>query len=225
MKKICMNVLIICFLTIFSVTLFYGCRRKVDLDSASLKITKIGKYAWEANFDKAARIEVKCFLFPQSPSLEETFQEMITLRDEAIIEAEKMKDNAPTIELRKSYEEEFLLRKEGKWPWRLVDSWPNWPIVVVNHVFTEEKENAKALIVCRHNSKSLDVVFTMHSNADTTYHDCLRVAREITQSLDKPNTNWNDLPLTNITLDEATQENLPEEFKKFFEDSVFIEQR
>lgn len=226
MNKICKNVLIICFLTVFSVTLFYGCRRKGDIENASLKITKTGKSAWEANFGKAARVEVKCFLFPQSPGLEELFQERIAVRDEMIVYAEKMKEKAPIPTLRKSYEEEFLLRKEGKWPWRLADSWPNWPIVIVIHVFTEEK--AKALIVCRHNSKSLDVAFTMHSNADTTYHDYLRVAREITRLLDKPNTNWNDLPLASVPFyddtGESTQEGLPEEFKKFFEDSVFLKQ-
>jgi hypothetical protein len=227
MKKLHTVISLILFLTVFATVVLTACRQKDKLSNDSFDISKTGTSAWNVTIGNKERIKVKCFLFPQSSGLEKQFQKRIALEDEAMAWAEKQKEKAIIPELRKSYAEEYQLRKEGRWPWRLVDSWPNYQMVIVSFVLTEKKAN-KVVIECRPDSNLLDIALTMQSNQDTTFHDCLRVAREIVQQLDKTNVDRSELPLSSVPLydDEGklTTEGLPKEFKEFFKDAVFLKQ-
>jgi hypothetical protein len=224
MNKVGVNIFLCFFLAVVAL-LCSSCERSIGDKGINLRISETGQSTWEISLNKKT-YKVESFLFPRSVGLEKVFKELLAEEEEAMAYAKKMKIEAPSLALRQDYEKEYIVRKEGEWPWRMVDSWPNYPIVVVIPVFKEE--NLDAVIVCRQTLKPCDIVFTMQSNKDTTCHDYLRVAKELTQRLDKTDMDANNLPLAAVPLyDEEghpTRDGLPQKFQKFFKEEVFIKQ-
>jgi hypothetical protein len=220
-KKCC---LIIFSLTVLAAVLLLGCRQQEDIDNAKYEITKTGRSSWDVAIGRKGKVKVNCFLFPRSAGLEKEYQYRIAIEDEMIAVTEKQKEKDPTPELKKSHEEELQLRKEGRWPGRLVESWPNCELVIVYPVITE-KVNKKT-IVCRPDSKPLDIVLNMQSKQGLTPHGFLRIARGIVQQLEKTNVDWNELPVSEVPLcdDEGKSmpaERMPKEYIDFFKDAIF----
>ena len=139
-----------------------------------------------------------------------------------------MKEKAPTPDLRKSYEEELQLRREGRWPGLVVASWPNCKIVIVCPVITERIR--KVTIACRPDSNSMDIVLNMQSKQENiTPFGMARIAREIVQQLEKSDANLSELPVSAVPLydDEGNgmpADRMPKEYIEFFKDAIFPKQ-
>jgi hypothetical protein len=227
MKKPLKAISLILFTTVFATLLLPGCKRQEDRDNAKYEISKTGMSSWDVTIGRKGKVKVNCFLFPRSAGLEKEYQSKMSMEKESMSWAEEQKEKAPIPEIRKSYEEELQLRKEGRWPWPLVDSWPDCNIVVVFPVMTEKVR--KVTIVCRPDFKSLDIVLNMQSKQDHTFLEFLQIAREIVQDLNKPNVDWNEFPVSDVPLynDEgivSSRERMPKEFVDFFKDAVFPKQ-
>jgi len=217
-------VAIVFFLIVFAVVLLPGCGRKEDLDNAKYEITKTGTSTWDVAIGKRGKVKVECFLFPHSAGLEKAYQSRLSTENEMMSWAEEQKEKSPIPEIRKSYEEEFRLRREGRWPWPLVDSWPNYRIVVVIPVLTEKVP--KVTIVCHPDSNSSDIVLNMQSNQDTTFLEFLQIAREFVQQIEKTSVDLSELPMSEVPLcnDDGKYmpaERMPKEYIDFFKDAVF----
>jgi hypothetical protein len=224
MKKSHRAISLLFSLALFATVFLPGCRKQEDFDNAEYEISKTGPSSWDVAIGKKGMIKVEGFLFPRSAGLEKEYQSTMAIEDEMIAHAIKWKEKAPTLELRESYEEELRLRNEGRWPWRLVDSWPNSQIVIVFGVPTEK--TSKVVIVCRPDSKSLDIALTMQSRQDITFHNYLRIAKDIVQQLVQSNADWSGLPVASVPLydDEGEplkEEQRPTKFREFYKDMVF----
>ncbi len=223
MKKLHTVISLILFLALFVTVFLPGCGKQEDLDNAKYKITKTGTSSWDIAAGKKGKVKVECFLFPRSAGLEKKYQKLLAAENDTIAVIEKQKEKITNPEFIKSTEEELQLRREGRLG-KFTDSWPNCKTVVVILVLTEKFN--KVTIVCRPDSKSLDIALNMQSKQELSPHGFLRIAREIVQQLDKKNVDWSELPVSDIPLYDNEGEympvdRMPKEYLDFYKDAVF----
>lgn len=213
-------------LVVFVVPAFVssGIGRPKDVSSVAPSITNKEKLSWHCDFAGHTWVDIKAYLSPASPSLEQAFKEQQALRDQCLARARRMAELAPTKELQKTYKEEMQLYEKEFF--RFAGSFDNWPIVMVVPVLLECAAPTKVIVICRYELKPVDLIFTMYCPHQITHRDFLRIAKELTLKFEVLNENqWTELPTERGPIFNDEGDIISEEIVKFAEDSVFIIQR